>query len=95
VAAGANLNPNPGGVSMFEPIGGTAPDHTGRGTINPLAAIAAAGMMLDALGRPEAARRVDAGIRAVAPKLRSMRAGEMGFSTPEVGDMVAEAAANG
>ena len=93
VAAGANLNPD--GVSMFEPIGGTAPDHTGRATINPLAAIAAAGMMLDALGRQEAARRVDAGIRAVAPKLRSMRAGEMGFSTPEVGDMVAEAAAHG
>src|SRR5204863_10000246 len=66
VAAGANVNPD--GVSMFEPIGGTAPDHVGRGTINPLAAIAAAGMMLEALGRPQAARRVDAGIRAVAPK---------------------------
>jgi 3-isopropylmalate dehydrogenase len=92
VAAGANLNPE--GISMFEPIGGTAPDHTGLGTINPIAAIAAAGMMLDDLGEPAAARRVDAGIRAVAPKLRSMRAGEMGFRTAEVGDMIAEAAAN-
>jgi 3-isopropylmalate dehydrogenase len=92
VAAGANLNPQ--GVSMFEPIGGTAPDHTGQGTINPIAAIAAAGMLLDALGEAAAARRVDAGIRSVAPKLRSMRAAEMGFSTSEVGDMVAEAAAN-
>jgi 3-isopropylmalate dehydrogenase len=92
VAAGANLNPD--AVSMFEPIGGTAPDHVGRGTINPIAAIAAAGLMLDALGESAAARRVDAGIRAVAPKLRSMRAPEMGFSTAEVGDMVAEAAAN-
>jgi 3-isopropylmalate dehydrogenase len=92
VAAGANLSPD--GVSMFEPIGGTAPDHTGRGTINPIAAIAAAGLMLDALGEPAAAGRVDAGIRAVAPKLRSMRAAEMGFTTPEVGDMIAEAAAN-
>jgi 3-isopropylmalate dehydrogenase len=94
VAAGGNINPDPGGVSMFEPIGGTAPDHTGRGTINPIAAIAAAGMMLDALGEPGAARRVDAGIRSVAPKLRSMRAAQMGFTTSEVGDMVAEAAAN-
>jgi 3-isopropylmalate dehydrogenase len=94
VAAGGNLNPDPGGVSMFEPIGGTAPDHTGRGTINPIAAIAAAGMMLDALGEPAAARRVDAGIRSVAPKLRSMRAAQMGFTTAEVGDMIAEAAAN-
>jgi 3-isopropylmalate dehydrogenase len=94
VAAGGNLNPDPGGVSMFEPIGGTAPDHTGRGTINPIAAIAAAGMMLDELGEPAAARRVDAGIRSVAPKLRSMRAAQMGFTTAEVGDMIAEAAAN-
>jgi 3-isopropylmalate dehydrogenase len=92
VAAGANLNPD--GVSMFEPIGGTAPDHTGKGTINPIAAIAAAGMMLDALGEPAGARRVDQAIRAVAPKLRSMRAAQMGFSTSEVGDMVAEAASN-
>jgi 3-isopropylmalate dehydrogenase len=92
VSAGANLNPD--GVSMFEPIGGTAPDHTGKGTINPIAAIAAAGMMLDALGEPAAARRVDAGIRAVAPKLRSMRAAQMGFTTSEVGDMIAEAASN-
>jgi len=50
--------------------------------------------MLDSLGEPAAARRVDAGIRAVASKLRSMRAAQMGFSTSEVGDMVAEAASN-
>ena len=92
VAAGANLNPE--GVSMFEPIGGTAPDHAGRGTINPIAAIAAGGLMLEALGEHAAARRVDAGIRSVAPKLRSMRAAEMGFTTSEVGDMIAEAAAD-
>ncbi|HEX9376926.1 MAG TPA: 3-isopropylmalate dehydrogenase [Actinomycetota bacterium] len=92
VAAGANLNPE--GVSMFEPIGGTAPEHTGRGTINPIAAVAAAGLMLDSLGEPGAARRVEAGIRSVAPKLRSMRAAEMGFTTSEVGDMIAEAAAD-
>ncbi len=94
VAAGGNLNPDDGGVSMFEPIGGTAPDHTGRGTINPIAAIAASGLMLEALGQPAAALRVDAGIRAVAPKMRSMRAAEMGFTTSEVGDMIAEAASN-
>ncbi|MBI4261007.1 MAG: 3-isopropylmalate dehydrogenase [Actinobacteria bacterium] len=88
VAAGANLNPE--GVSMFEPIGGTAPDHAGRGTINPLAAIAAAGMLLEALGELEGAARVDAGVRFAAPKLGSMRAGEMGYSTSEVGDLVVE-----
>jgi 3-isopropylmalate dehydrogenase len=95
VAAGANLNPEPGGVSMFEPIGGTAPDHAGRGTINPIAAIAAAGLMLETLGESDGSRRVDGAIRLVVPKMRSMRAGEMGFSTFEVGEMVAEAVTHG
>jgi 3-isopropylmalate dehydrogenase len=90
IAAGGNINPE--GVSMFEPIGGTAPDHTGKGTINPLAAIGAAGMMLETLGETEAAVRVDAGIRAACGVLKSMRAGEMGYSTGDVGDIVVEAA---
>ena len=94
VAAGANLNPDPGGVSMFEPIGGTAPDHTGRGTINPIAAIAAGGLMLETLGEAAGAARIDAGIRLAVSKMPSMRAGQMGASTSEVGDMVAEGALN-
>jgi 3-isopropylmalate dehydrogenase len=77
---------------MFEPIGGTAPDHTGKGTINPLAAIGAGQMLLGQLGEAEAARRVEAGIRFACSKMTSMRAGEMGFSTPEVGDLVVEGA---
>lgn len=90
IAAGGNINPT--GVSMFEPIGGTAPDHVGRGTINPLAAIGAMGMLLATIGEAEAAARIDRGIRAVAPTMRSMRAAEMGMTTSEVGDRVAEAA---
>ena len=90
VAAGANLNPE--GVSMFEPIGGTAPDHTGMGTINPLAAIGAVELMLRTLGEPEAAERVDAGMALAISKMASMRAGEMGFTTSEVGDLVVEGA---
>jgi 3-isopropylmalate dehydrogenase len=90
VAAGANLNPE--GVSMFEPIGGTAPDHTGRGTINPLAAIGAVELMLRTLGERDAAERVGAGIGLAVSKMASMRAGEMGFSTAEVGDLVVEGA---
>jgi len=91
VAAGGNINP--AGVSMFEPIGGTAPDHAGRGTINPLAAIGALQMLLAQLGETEAAAAVTAGIRFACSKLHSMRAGEMGFSTGEVGDLVVEGAA--
>jgi 3-isopropylmalate dehydrogenase len=90
IAAGGNINPH--GVSMFEPIGGTAPDHVGRGTINPLAAIGAVGMLLTELGEAEAARRVDAGIRLACSKMASMRAAEMGYSTSEVGDLVVEGA---
>ncbi len=86
IAAGGNINPD--GVSMFEPIGGTAPDHTGKGTINPLAAIGAMEMLLRQLGEQEAADRVDRGIRAATRQMKSMRAGEMGLSTSEVGDLV-------
>jgi 3-isopropylmalate dehydrogenase len=91
IAAGGNINPK--GVSMFEPIGGTAPSETGKGTINPLAAIGATGMLLAQLGEERAAARIDAGIRFACTKLASMRAGEMGYSTREVGDLVVEAAA--
>jgi 3-isopropylmalate dehydrogenase len=90
IAAGGNINPD--GVSMFEPIGGTAPDLAGTGTINPLAAIGAAQMLLGQLGEAAAARRIEAGIRFACSKMTSMRAGQMGFSTSEVGDLVVEGA---
>jgi len=88
IAAGGNINP--GGVSMFEPIGGTAPDHIGKGTINPLAAIGAVQMLLAQLGENDAAAKVDRGIRHATSKMKSMRAAEMGYSTGEVGDLVVE-----
>ena len=88
IAAGGNVNPN--GVSMFEPIGGTAPGFEGTGQINPLAAIGSAAMMLDALGEAEAARAVESAVGRVAGSLPSMRAGRMGASTSEVGDMVVQ-----
>jgi 3-isopropylmalate dehydrogenase len=91
IAAGGNINPD--GVSMFEPIGGTAPSETGKGTINPLAAIGALEMLLRQLGESEAASRIDRGIRAATQRMKSMRAGEMGFTTAEVGDLVVEGAA--
>jgi len=89
IAAGGNINPE--GVSMFEPIGGSAPKYTGKNVINPLAAIAAAGMMLENLGEDEAARAVEQSIMKVTgTKLASMQAGRMGYSTSEVGDLVVE-----
>ncbi|PKL46679.1 MAG: 3-isopropylmalate dehydrogenase [Planctomycetes bacterium HGW-Planctomycetes-1] len=89
IAAGGNINPQ--GVSMFEPIGGSAPKYTGMGVINPLAAICAAQMMLETLGEEKAAKKIDEAVRFVtANKMKSMAAGKMGFSTSQVGDLVAE-----
>lgn len=89
IAAGGNINPE--GVSMFEPIGGSAPKYTGKNVINPLAAIGALQMMLEVLGEEKAADLVDKAIAHVTgSKLKSMGAGRMGYSTTEVGDMVAQ-----
>ena len=87
VAAGGNINPE--GVSMFEPIGGSAPKYTGKNLINPIASIAAAQMMLDILGDPEAAVMLEQAIITTVKRLKSMSAGQMGYTTSEVGDMVA------
>ena len=88
IAAGGNINPE--GVSMFEPIGGSAPKYTGQNIINPMAAIAAAQMMLDHLGEVKAAAAVEEAIKTVCAKhLKSLSAGQMGYSTSEVGDLVA------
>ncbi len=89
IAAGGNMNPE--GVSMFEPMGGSAPKYTGKNVINPLAAIAAAGMMLDNLGETAAAQAVDKALTTAlnSGKIKSLAAGRMGLGTTEVGDLVA------
>jgi 3-isopropylmalate dehydrogenase len=92
VAAGGNINPEKGGVSMFEPMGGSAPKYTGTGKINPIAAINAASMLLDQLGETKAAGRVVQAIMNVTgTKMKSQAAGKMGYITSEVGDLVCEA----
>ncbi|HTY62948.1 MAG TPA: 3-isopropylmalate dehydrogenase [Acidobacteriota bacterium] len=89
IAAGGNLNPE--GVSMFEPIGGSAPKYTGMGVINPLAAICAAQMLLESLGEQKAADKIEEAVKFVTgKKLKSLAAGRMGYSTSQVGDLVAE-----
>ena len=89
IAAGGNLNPE--GISMFEPIGGSAPKYTGKNVINPLAAICALSLMLDTLGEEAAAKSVEDSVKKVVKeKLQSLSAGKMGYSTTDVGDMVVE-----
>jgi 3-isopropylmalate dehydrogenase (EC 1.1.1.85) len=89
IAAGGNVNPE--GVSMFEPIGGSAPKYTGKNVINPVAAILACTMLLEQLGEDKAAASIErAVIDVVGNKLKGVNAGQMGFSTSEVGDLIAE-----
>ncbi|MCL4475474.1 MAG: 3-isopropylmalate dehydrogenase [Nitrospirae bacterium] len=88
IAAGGNINPE--GVSMFEPMGGSAPKYKGQNVINPLAAILAAGMMLDYLGESKAANAVEKSVTELTTtKIKSLAAGKMGYSTTEIGDMIA------
>ncbi len=92
VAAGGNLNPDRGGVSMFEPMGGSAPKYTGQNVINPIAAICAMAMLLEHTGHePSAARIMKAVQHVTGTKMKSQAAGKMGYGTREVGDLVVAA----
>lgn len=88
IAAGGNINPE--GVSMFEPIGGSAPKYTGQNIINPMAAIGSVQMMLDVIGEDKAAKKVEDAMKKTILKIKDMGAGKMGMSTTEVGDDVAK-----
>jgi 3-isopropylmalate dehydrogenase len=89
IAAGGNINPE--GVSMFEPIGGSAPKYTGKNVINPLAAIEAGRMMLEHLGEKKAAQRIEDAVRRflVSGKLAGLSARDVeasGLGTSGIGD---------
>ena len=96
IAAGGNINPE--GVSMFEPIGGSAPKYTGLNVINPLACIFAGQMLLEHLGEAEAAAAVEkACVKLLElpgfPGMSAKEIKEGGWSTTMIGDKVAEFAA--
>jgi 3-isopropylmalate dehydrogenase len=89
MAAGANINPE--GVSMFEPISGSAPKYAGQNIVNPIAAILAAQLMLETLGEAHAARLIEAAVTKVSREdLKGFAAGRMGYSTSEVGDLIVD-----
>ena len=89
LAPGGNINPD--GVSMFEPIHGSAPKYAGKGLANPIAAILAAKLMLEYLGEEEAAKAVDKAVRNVLIEGK-VKPRDLGgnSSTSEVGKAIAE-----
>jgi 3-isopropylmalate dehydrogenase len=87
IAAGGNINPE--GVSMFEPMGGSAPKYTGKNVINPLAAILAGAMMLEFLDQQTAADSMEKAVqKALKENIKSLDAGKMVMGTRELGDLI-------
>ena len=93
IAASGNINP--GQVSMFEPIHGSAPKYKGKNVANPMAAIAAVAMLLEHVGETEAAKQINDAIQTVllSGKVPSLGA-DSGLSTTQVGEIVREALNN-
>jgi 3-isopropylmalate dehydrogenase len=87
VAASGNLHP--GQVSLFEPIHGSAPKYAGQGVANPIATIMAVSMMLDYLGEPASARRIEDAVAGLLSSKRLPSLGtDSGFGTTQIGDLV-------
>ncbi|SEF78751.1 3-isopropylmalate dehydrogenase [Thermomonospora echinospora] len=83
LAASGNINPDRTAPSMFEPVHGSAPDIAGRAKADPTATILSVAMLLDHVGAPEAARRVE---RAVSADLAER--GDAVRATHEIGDAI-------
>lgn len=91
-APSANINPTAGGLAMFEPVHGSAPDIAGQGIANPLATIWAGSMMLDYLGEHEAAQALMTAMEEVTSAGR-VRTPDMGgrATTGQMADAVRDA----
>lgn len=87
-AASANLNMD-GGLSMFEPMHGSAPKYAGKNVINPIATILSGKLMLEYLGEYEAASLLDRAVGEVLEK-KIVRTRDMGGSTTtaQTGDLI-------
>ncbi|MBI4399941.1 3-isopropylmalate dehydrogenase [Candidatus Micrarchaeota archaeon] len=92
LAPGGNINPE--GVSMFEPIHGSAPKYTGMNVINPIACILAGSMMLEEIGEQKAADAVENAVAQILKEGKVLPKDLGGKAkTMEVGDVVAKRAA--
>src|SRR3989338_8562939 len=87
LAPGGNINP--GGISMFEPIHGSAPKYNGMNVANPIATIWAGAMMLEEIGQPKAGEQIVNAIQEVL-KEGKVKTKDLGGNakTAEMGDAV-------
>jgi 3-isopropylmalate dehydrogenase len=90
LAASGNLDVSRTNPSMFEPVHGSAPDIAGTGSADPTATVLSIALLLDHLGLPEAARRVEA---AVAFDLATRQSGSVA-RTSAIGDRLAALASS-
>ncbi len=86
LAASGNVNPDRTAPSMFEPVHGSAPDIAGQAKADPTATVLSVALLLEHLGYPQAAERIEA---AVAGDLATR--GSAPRATHEVGDALAAA----
>ncbi|MCA1829930.1 MAG: 3-isopropylmalate dehydrogenase [Actinobacteria bacterium] len=91
LAASGNINPPRRAPSIFEPVHGSAPDIANKGWANPVACILSVAMLLDHLGESDAAKRVERAALGALGRLKATAGPDMGYSTADIGDMVAEA----
>jgi 3-isopropylmalate dehydrogenase len=84
-------NINPGKVSLFEPVHGSAPKYAGKNVTNPIGAVLSAGLMLDYIGYPEAAKGIEnAVIQTIAAKQVTRDLGGS-LTTTAAGDAICSA----
>ena len=74
---------------IYEPVHGSAPDIAGKGIANPMAQILTSGLMMDHLGEPELARKIENSVKVVLEK-QEIRSPDIGGnnSTTEVGNAI-------
>lgn len=90
LAASGNIDPERRRPSMFEPVHGSAPDIAGNGWANPVAAILSVSMCLAHLDENDAARALEQAAASVLPELKAMGGPDMGMSTTQIGERIAE-----
>ncbi|HLS03698.1 MAG TPA: isocitrate/isopropylmalate family dehydrogenase, partial [Actinomycetales bacterium] len=92
LAASGNINPDRTSPSMFEPVHGSAPDIAGQGKADPTATILSVGLLLDHLGLPDQARRVEAAVLADLSAIAEQ--GPKARTTAEIGTEITARVAN-